>query len=367
MIELEAVELRRLSLPLVEPFHSAHGVESRRDVLLVRAMSGGADGWGECAAGSEPLYSSEYVEGAHDVMRRHLLPRVLGSELDAGDVSRLLRPVKGHRMAKAALESAVLDAELRARGESLAERLGVTRRSVPSGVAVGLHDSLGALLDTVERFVSDGYLRVKLKIEPGRDIESVGAVRDRYRDLALQVDANSAYSVADAAHLRALDDFDLLMIEQPLAEDDLLGHAELARSLRTPLCLDESITSARVAEQAIELGACSVLNVKPARVGGLLEALRIHDLCVVRGVPAWVGGMLETGIGRAMNVALAALPGFTLPGDLSASNRYFERDITPPFLLSGGHLEVPDGRGIGVTPDPDALSELTTAVELIRP
>lgn len=367
MLLLEAVELRRLSLPLVEPFRTAQGVETRRDVLVVRALGTSAEGWGECAAGSEPVYSAEYVEGAQDVLRRHLLPRLLGCRLGADEVSRLLRPISGHRMAKAALEAAVLDAELRAAGESLRERLGATRRSVPSGVAVGLHDSIGALLDAVDRYVSAGYLRVKLKIQPGEDVETVRAVRERFPDLALQVDANCAYSIEDTPRLLALDEFDLLLVEQPLAEDDLIGHAELARALRTPICLDESITSARLAEQAIELGACSVVNVKPGRVGGVLEAARIHDICVARDVPAWVGGMLETGIGRATNVALAALPGFTLPGDLSASDRYFQRDTTSPFVLEGGHLSVPDGPGIGVTPDPQLLSELTTSVELVRP
>lgn len=354
-------------MPLREPFRTAHGVQSHRDVLLVRALGGDAEGWGECVAGSEPLYSEEYVEGAHDVMRRHLLPRLMGHELRAADVSRLMGPIRGHRMAKAALEAAVLDAELRAMGTSLSEWLGVTRRSVPGGVAVGLHASVASLLDAVDGFVSAGYARVKLKIEPGNDVEIVRAVRERHPGLALQVDANGAYSRQDEARLRALDEFELLLIEQPLAEDDLLGHAELARSLRTPVCLDESIISLRSAEHAIELGACSVINVKPGRVGGLLEAVRIHDLCLARGVAAWVGGMLETGIGRALNVALAALPGFTLPGDLSASGRYFERDITRPFVLDTGQLPIPDGPGIGVTPEAEALADMTTAVELIRP
>jgi O-succinylbenzoate synthase len=368
VVKLEAVELRRLSLPLVAPFRTSFGVEHHRDALLVRAITANADGWGECVAMSEPLYSSEYVNGAHDVMRRYLLPRLLGIDLTGTQVGDLLVPVHGHQMAKAALEMAVLDAELRASDTRLADLLGATRDEVPCGVSVGIYDSIGALLDAVAGYLEDGYLRVKLKIEPGWDVDPVTAVRERFGDdLALQVDANTAYALDDWPQLQKLDALSLLLIEQPLAEDDLIGHADLARKLSTPICLDESITSARVAANAIALGACTIINIKAGRVGGYLEARRIHDLCVARSVPVWCGGMLETGIGRAANVALAALPGFTLPGDTSASDRYFHRDVTAPFALDHGHLAVPSGAGIGVVPDPDALDELTTSVELIRP
>ena len=244
--------------------------------------------------------------------------------------------------------------------------LGADRELVPSGVAVGMHDSTGALLDAVERYVSDGYQRVKLKIEPGWDVEPVRAVRERFGDaLLLQVDANTAYTLADARQLAKLDPFDLLLIEQPLPEDDMLGHADLAKLIKTPVCLDESIESARDAAAAIRLGAAAIVNIKPGRVGGYLEARRIHDVCVAHGVPVWCGGMLETGIGRAANVALASLPGFTLPGDTSASDRYFTRDVTDPFVLVDGHLAVPTGPGIGVEPIADVLDELTTSRDVV--
>jgi O-succinylbenzoate synthase len=270
-------------------------------------------------------------------------------------------------MAKAALETAILDAELRAAGISLASYLGAVRDRVPCGVSVGVIGSVGRLLDAVAAYLEQGYMRVKLKIEPGWDLEPVEAVRKHFGDdVALQVDGNTAYSLADAGDLARLDSFGLLFIEQPLPEDDLAGHAELARRIRTPVCLDESITSARAAADAISRGACSVINIKAGRVGGYLEARRIHDVCAAHGVPVWCGGMLETGLGRAANVALAALPNFSLPGDTSASDRYWRSDITEPFRLEDGHLAVPTGPGVGVSPDPDALAEVTTSSERFR-
>jgi len=231
-------------------------------------------------------------------------------------------------------------------------------------VSVGIMDSIAELVDAVDGYLDAGYVRIKLKIQPGWDVEPVRAVRERFGDdILLQVDANTAYTVADARHLARLDPFDLLLIEQPLPEDDVRGHAELARSIRTPVCLDESIVSARAAADAIALGACSIVNIKPGRVGGYLEARRVHDVCAAHGVPVWAGGMLETGLGRAANVALAALPNFTLPGDTSASDRYYARDITRPFVLENGQVRVPSGPGLGVEPDPDALREVTTATE----
>ena len=342
-------------MPLVQPFTTAHGTQTSRDVLLVRALGDGVDGWGECVAPDEPTYSSEHVSGAHEVLRDHLLPRwFAGRDLDE---------VKGHPMAKAAVRCALLDLELRQRDVGLASHLGAVRDRVPAGVAVGMG---AGMLDEVERRVAEGYRRVKLKVVPGADVEPVRAVRERFADLPLQVDANGSYAVLDdpAAALGPLDQLDLLLVEQPLADDDLLGHAALARRLRTPLCLDESITSTAVAATAIELGALRVINLKPGRVGGLDEALRIHDLAVERGIDLWCGGMLETGIGRSVNVALAALPGFTLAGDLSASDRYYRADITEPFVLDDGHLAVPDGP---VTVDVSTVEKLTTAVEVIRP
>jgi O-succinylbenzoate synthase len=267
-------------------------------------------------------------------------------------------------MAKAALEMAVLDAELRAEGRSFGRELGAVHDRVPCGVSVGIMSDIPELLDAVGGYLAEGYLRVKLKIEPGWDVEPVRAVRERFGDdVLLQVDANTAYTLADTQQLARLDPFDLLLIEQPLDEEDVLGHVELAKRIRTPVCLDESITSARDAAAAIRLGACQIVNIKPGRVGGYLEARRIHDVCVAHGVPVWCGGMLETGLGRAANVALAALPGFTLPGDTSASGRYYAEDVTEPFVLDDGHLGVPTGPGLGVAPVADRLAEITRATE----
>lgn len=365
-MRIEGFELRRVAMSLVSPFRTSFGTETARDILLVRAVTDAAEGWGECVAGVDPLYSSEYVEGCADVLRRFLLPAI-GNELaGAADVSRVLAPFAGHRMAKAALETAVLDAELRAAGRSFAEELGGVRDTVPCGVSVGIMDSVPQLLDAVDGYLGEGYVRIKLKIEPGWDVDVVRAVRERFGDdVLLQVDANTAYARADAAHLARLDPFDLLLIEQPLDEEDIVGHADLARVVRTPICLDESITSAAVAADAIRLGATSVVNIKAGRVGGYLEARRVHDVAREAGVPVWCGGMIESGLGRAANIALASLPGFTLPGDVSASARFYETDLTPPFVMSDGHLPVPTGPGLGVAPVPDVLDELTTSVEWI--
>lgn len=363
-MKLQDVELRRIAMPLVSPFRTSFGTQTARDILLVRVTTDLGQGWGECAALADPRYSAEYVDGAADVMRRFLVPALAAAgEIDAWSVGRVLAPFTGHQMAKAALETAVLDAQLRARGESFGSFLGAAVEKVPCGVSVGIMGSVPELLDAVDGYVDQGYRRIKLKIEPGWDVEPVRAVRERHPDVPLQVDANAAYTLADARHLARLDPFELLLIEQPLPEDDVLGHADLAKVITTPVCLDESITSARGAAAAIRLGACAVVNVKPARVGGYLEARRIHDVAVANGVPVWCGGMLETGLGRAANVALAALPGFTLAGDTSASDRYYASDVTAPFVLDDGYLAVPTGPGLGVEPDPGRLSEVTTAVE----
>ncbi|TDD50211.1 o-succinylbenzoate synthase [Kribbella antibiotica] len=361
-MKLTGVELRRVSLPLVSPFRTSFGTEVTRDALLLRAVGTEAEGWGECVAMAAPLYSEEYVDGAIDVLRRYFVPAVAGVDR-ATQVAPALAKFHGHRMAKAALETAVLDAELRTEGRSLGRELGAVHDRVPCGVSVGIMDSIDQLLSAVDQYIDEGYLRIKLKIEPGWDLKPVAAVRERYGDILLQVDANTAYAVSDARHLAQLDAFDLLLIEQPLDEEDILGHAELARQVKTPICLDESITSARAAAAAISLGACSIVNVKPGRVGGYLESRRIHDVCVANGIPVWCGGMLETGLGRAANVALAALPGFTLPGDTSGSSRYYSTDITAPFTLADGHLAVPTGPGIGVDPLPDVLDAVTTWTE----
>ena len=365
-MKLTGVELRTIELPLVAPFRTSFGTQAVREALIVRAVTPDAEGWGECVAMSDPLYSSEYVDGCADVLRRFLVP-ALGrvAELDANAVAPTLAPFRGHRMAKAALEMAVLDAELRERGDSLARELGAVHERVPCGVSVGIMDSIPELLESVAGYLEAGYVRIKLKIEPGWDIEPVRAVREHFGDVLLQVDANTAYRRSDARHLRELDQFGLLLIEQPLDEEDIVGHAQLARALATPVCLDESIVSARAAADAIALGACAIVNIKPGRVGGYLESRRIHDLCVAHDIPVWCGGMLESGIGRAANLALAALPGFTLPGDTSASDRYYATDVTEPFRLEGGHLMVPTGPGIGVDPKADELDAVTSRTEWI--
>jgi len=362
-LEVDEIELRRVQMPLVSPFRTSFGVTTVREALLVRVRTPEADGWGECVADAEPRYSSEHLAGAEQVISDFLVPALSGlAEVTVAAALEAWSVFDGHLMAKAALEAALLDADLRARGRSLGEELGAVRTEVDCGVSVGIMDSIPELLDQVGGYLSAGYRRIKLKIQPGWDVEPVRAVREKYGDIPLQVDANTAYRRFDTSHLARLDDFDLLLIEQPLPERDLLGHQHLAGALRTPICLDESITSAADAAQAIALGACSVVNIKAGRVGGLLEAKRIHDVCQAHGVPVWCGGMLESGVGRAANLALAALPGFTLPGDTSASERYYTRDLTTPFVMVDGRLSVPSGPGIGVSPDPDVLTEHTTHV-----
>ncbi len=366
-MRLDAVELRLVRLPFVRPFRTSNGTEHAREAVLVRVETAGGEGWGECGAAAEPRYSPEFNESAWTVVREWLAPALLAApELGGAEVAPLLAAWSGHRMAKAALELAVLDAALHAEGVSLAAYLGGVRTSVVAGVAVGITSSVAELVEVVGGYVAEGYPRVKLKIEPGWDLEPVRAVRQAFGpDLLLQVDGNGAYREDDADHLRKLDEFGLLMIEQPLGEEDLVGHASLAARLSTPICLDESVRSADGARAALALGACSVVNVKAGRVGGYLEARRVHDLCLAQDVPVWCGGMLETGIGRAANLALASLPGFTLPADLSATDRYFREDVTRRFELEAGSIAVPSGPGLGVEVVPEALDAVTVRREVI--
>jgi len=363
-VAIKSIELVRAHIELVAPFRTSFGVETNRDLLYVHVLGNNHEGWGECVAMAAPLYSSEYVDGCEDVIRRYLLP-LISANSTAESFVAAAGPIRGHLMAKAALEAALLDYQLRVVNKSLASYLGASKNKVASGVSVGIQNSIDELLAVVGKYLDDGYVRIKLKIEPGSDIEQVRAVRETFGSkMLLQVDANAAYTVDDAAHLAQLDEFDLLLIEQPLPEEDLAGHIQLSKKIATPVCLDESITSYEVARGAIEMGACAIINIKPGRVGGYLEAKKIHDLCLSRGVPVWCGGMLETGIGRAANLALAALPGFTLPGDTSASNRYFARDITTPFVLDDGYIAVPSGPGIGVAPLPEMLAEMKTGAQM---
>lgn len=367
-VALEGFELRVLQIPLVAPFTTSFGTETVREVILARALTADGDGWGEVVTGASPLYSSEYTQGAWDVALRFLIPALLErGTLAPEDVAPTLEPFVGHRMAKAGLELAVLDAALRGEGRALGEYLGAVHDRVPSGVSVGIQRDPAALVDVVRGYLDEGYVRIKIKIKPGRDVAETAAVRDAFGGIPLQVDANSAYTLSDIDTLAELDRFDLLLIEQPLQEDDIVDHATLARRLRTPVCLDESIVSRKAAVDALGLGSASVINIKAGRVGGYLEAVAIHDLCRDAGIPVWCGGMLETGIGRAANAALAALPGFTLPGDVSASNRFYVRDIvTEPAVLEDGHVRVPTGHGIGVEIDPVALEDFTVARETVR-
>ena len=366
-MNIQAIELRRIRLPLVSAFRTTLGTEDVREALIVRIESDKGQGWGECVAGADPLYSPEYVDSAWLTISRYLGPSLLRArEVKPDDVRQVLGRVKGHRMAKAALEMAVLDAELRLAGISLSKFLGGVRDTVIPGVAVGIMSSVAQLLDSVSEYCEAGYRRVKLKIEPGWDLEPVAAVRARFGpELMLQVDANGSYRRSDIAHLASLDQYSLLLIEQPLPEEDLIGHTLVAERLTTPVCLDESIVSADSAATAIALGACSVVNIKAGRVGGYLEARAVHDVCVSNGVPVWCGGMLETGLGRAANLALASLPGFSLPGDISASDRYFRDDITEPFVLRNGEIAVPNKAGLGVEVRLSVLDELTTQSETI--
>jgi o-succinylbenzoate synthase len=372
-VRLRAIELIRVELPLVAPFRTAHGVTDRRDVLVVRVCTDDADGWAECVAPVDPTYTSEFVESATLVLANYLVPAVLAKV--AGPVTAAapvtlkiaiaaMETVRGHAMARAALETAMLDACLREEGISLAQHLGATRSRVPAGVAVGAAGNLEDLLDEVDARVAEGYTRVKLKVMPGWDVEPLAVVRDRHPKVMLAADANGSYAhiAKDAARnaLSALDRFDLACLEQPLGERDLVGHAQLAQQIATPICLDETITCYDDLAAALALGACSVVNLKVGRVGGIREAKRIHDRCYADGVGLWCGGMLETGLGRAVNLAFAALPGMTQPGDLSASRRYFTADLTEAFELdAGGCLTVPTGPGLGVVPLQEALAHRT--------
>jgi O-succinylbenzoate synthase len=360
-MHLEELEVFHLSMPLVNPFTTSFGTQVERPCLLVRLASGGVEGWGECVAGDGPWYSYETVGTAWEVIQSFIVPEIVGRDVtDAADLWARLGRIRGHRMAVAAVEQALWDLLARMQGRPLAVMLGGTRSETPSGVSIGMKDTPEKLVATVEQHVEQGYRRIKLKIAPGHDIPYVAAVRERFPDIQLSVDANSAYSLADAGLLRELDQFDLLMIEQPLDEEDIVDHATLQRQLRTAICLDEAICTPDDARHAIALGSCRIINIKAGRVGGLLRSKEIHDLCQAAGIPVWCGGMLETNVGRATNVCLASLPNFSLPSDISASARYFHEDIAgPSFVLQpGGTMRVRSEPGIGVEVDRAALARV---------
>lgn len=366
-MKVVGAELREIRMRLRETFAISSGSRQERRVVLLRLKGDGSDGWSECVAAEDPGYSYETTETAWHVLTAFALPAILGRE--AEDPEELLAPtdwIRGHPMARAAVEMAAWDLHAKLRGAGLPEALGSTPRAVPVGVSVGLQPTDDDLLRRVGEYVEAGYRRIKVKIKPGRDVAMLSRVRERFPGAPLMADANAAFTLEDAPLLRELDGLDLMMLEQPLAWSDYLDHARLQEELETPICLDESIRSARDAELALELGSCSIINIKPGRVGGFAESRRIHDLCRERDVPVWCGGMLESGVGRAHNVALATLPGFTLPGDISESRRYWAEDIVEPeFVMTDGEMRLPDGPGIGVRPRTDRIDALTVRREVL--
>ncbi|MHB1558733.1 MAG: o-succinylbenzoate synthase [Isosphaeraceae bacterium] len=356
-MRIDRVDLRIVRLPLVRPFRTSSSWKDHLDHILVRVEGEGAEGWGECASPSDPYYCPETTETCWHILKDFLVPAVIGREWTIiEEVVASYRAVKGNRFARAGLEMACWDMLARSKGLPLHAMLGGTRGEILSGVSLGIEESVEALLEQVDRYLDEGYRRIKLKIAPGWDVDVVRRVRERHPSAPLQVDANSAYTLDDLPTMQALDDFELLLIEQPLAHDDIIDHARLQAELKTPVCLDESIHSADDARKAIELGACRVINIKVSRVGGLLEAKRVHDVCQARGIPVWCGGMHEFGIGRAANVAISSLPGFSLPGDVSGSDKYYAVDVVdPPILAHHGAIAMFDGPGLGVAPIVDRI------------
>lgn len=361
-IEIDEVRLHFVEIPLKTPFQTSFGTETAKSCWLVEVVAEGLSGWGETVASVEPLYSEETHASVYYAIKNHLLPRLAGVDVgQPGDAARAMADVRGNRMAKAGLELAIWDWAARAANRPLAHMLGgdADKREIPVGVSIGIQPSPGELVRVAASYLEEGYRRLKIKIKPGQDRRYLEAVRDAFGpSAAVMADANSAYRLADTEALRALDDLDLMMLEQPLAEDDYVDHRHLRGAIRTPICLDESIRSADDARRAIELGAVDIINIKVGRLGGHTEARAVHDRARAAGLPVWCGGMLETGIGRAHNLHVSTLPGFVLPGDTSASDRYFADDvIDPPFHLNAnGTLTVPAGPGIGVVPDPRRLA-----------
>ncbi len=363
-MKIDSISLYHLSMPLVLPFETSFGLTTDRECILVAVRSEGLIGWGECAMDRDPGYSYETTGTGWHILKDFLVPLVLGREIgDAADYQQRVAGIRGHHLAKAGVEMALWDLWGLREGKSLRLLLGGQRLRASVGVSVGLQESPRALVDRVAKYLSDGYGRIKIKIKPGRDVGDTSAVRQAFPNVRLQVDANSAYDLETASALQPLDQLELLLIEQPLAEDDLWDHHKLQSQFQTPICLDESIISPRHARSALEMEACRIINIKPGRVGGLSQAVAIHDLCQAKGIPVWCGGMLETGVGRASNLALSSLPGFTLPGDISASDRYYREDVTNErfHLNDDSTIDVPSGPGLGVTVNPVALQKYTLA------
>jgi O-succinylbenzoate synthase len=363
-MKIQSLTLHHLSMPLVSPFETSFGRETDRQCVLITLQAEGLTGYGECVATRDPGYNYETSGTAWHILKDFVAPLILGQDvIDTQDFQKRVEGIRGHHLAKAGVEMALWDLLGKRDGKSLKEMLGGTRDRVEVGVSIGIQESASALVRSVESYLEKGYRRVKIKIKPGHEVDETSAVRRAYPDLRLQVDANSAYTLETAGTLKPLDDLNLLLIEQPLFEDDIWDHRKLQAEFKTPICLDESVVSPRHARYALEMEACKIINIKPARVAGLSQGIMIHDYCRARNVPVWCGGMLETGVGRASNLAIASLPGFILPGDISASDRYYQRDVTNErFVLNDDStINVPNSHGLGVTIDEGALKQFTLA------
>jgi O-succinylbenzoate synthase len=368
-MKIESITLREIHMPLVQFFETSFGRVYSRRILLVSVEADGVCGWGECVAGEDPYYSPEWTGTAWPTIKNYLAPLLLQSELPAGrDCAARFARIRGHRMAKAALENAVWDAEARQKQLPLWKLLGGTRREIACGVSIGIQDTPEQLLQKIETELAAGYRRIKIKVKPGWDLNVLEKIRARWADIVLSVDANSAYTLDEVEHLRKFDAFHLLMIEQPLWNDEIYLHARLQKAIRTAICLDESILNARDADFALETAACRILNIKVGRVGGFSEALKIHDVAVQYNVPVWCGGMLESGVGRAHNIALSTLENFRLPGDVSASNRYWKQDIIEPEVevRADGMIAISDAPGTGYSVREDLVREFTVREETFR-
>src|SRR6266849_2559259 len=367
---IRSIELLEIHLPLIHFFETSFGRTTERRIILARVSDGdGAEGWGECTAGEGPFYSEEWTETAWATLRDFLAPMVVGREAEnAASVYNLMSIVRGHRMARAAIETACWDLEAKREGLPLWKHRGGVNEEISCGVSIGIQDSPDSLLEKIENELADGYQRIKVKIKPGWDLEIVRRVRERFPEILLMGDANSAYTLSDVKLFKALDEFKLMMIEQPLAHDDMFDHAELQKQIKTPICLDESVKTPEDAQHAIALGACRIINVKLGRVGGHAQAQRVEQICREQNIPVWCGGMLESGIGRAHNIAMATLAGFTLPGDVSASARYWEEDIIEPpvTVTSRGTIAAPDKPGIGFEVNRARIDRLTVRSERVN-
>jgi O-succinylbenzoate synthase len=368
-MEIERVDLMIVPLPLIRSFETSSSRKDELEHILVKVYADGLVGWGECASPSGPFYCEETTETCWHILKDFLVPAVLGQPWsDIAQLRASYAKVKRNAFAKAGLEMACWDLLAKAAGQPLAQLLGGTQSEILSGVSLGIERDMGRLFGIIDQFLDEGYRRIKLKIGPGNDVEVVRQVRERYPAVPIMADANSAYTLKDLPTLQALDAFDLMMIEQPLAHDDIIDHAKLQQALQTPICLDESIHSAEDARKALELGSCRTINIKVSRLGGLLEAQRVHDLCHAQGIPVWCGGMHEYGIGRAANLAIASLPGFTIPGDVSGSDKYYAEDIVdPPIRATRGAIPLPQQPGLGYTPNETRINQRTTrTVSLTR-